>query len=83
MLRVNKELEELFDKLELKTKEFETMLREYAAQHNMPKEIELCLTVGIVEKGNPENIYLTIEVKNGVKNNDDFFSAQVPFFGYA
>lgn len=78
-ININKELEKLCDDLGLKAKEYEAMINEYAAQHDMPEEFKLRLTVEIVEKNNPENVYFTI----GVKNNDEIFTAPISFLGYA
>lgn len=47
----------------------------------MPKEFELRLTVEIVEKYNPKNVYFIIGVKNN--NNDEIFFTDASFFGYA
>lgn len=75
----NDKLEKLCDELELKVKEYEVMINEYATQHNMPEEFELRLTIEIVEKENPKNVYFVI----GVKNNDEIFTAPIPFLEYA
>lgn len=72
-------LEKICDELELKVKEYEAMINEYAAQHDMPKEFELRLIVEVIEKDNPKNVYFVI----GVKNNDEIFTAPIPFLGYA